>query len=86
MLANTTPSNVKIFYKVAGVGLLVRLLYLSWGLPDLWSDSYHNWYINWATFSNQWIYSDYKGRELVWLPFFRYIAQLLSLFLVANQI
>ena len=64
----------KLFWIVAFIALLVRFFYLGLGLPDLWSDAYHNWYISWATIENGWVYSDYKGRELVWLPFYRYLS------------
>ena len=26
---------------------------------------------------NDWVYSDYKGREVVWLPFYRYLSTFL---------
>ncbi|HCD51638.1 MAG TPA: hypothetical protein DEQ34_04265 [Balneolaceae bacterium] len=63
------------------VALLFRLLYAGLRIPDFWGDSYHNWYISWSILEHDWVYSDYKGRELVWLPFYRYIvAGLMAVF------
>lgn len=52
---------------------LVRIIYHLFEIPDFWGDSYHNIFISKSTVENGWIYSDYKGREVVWLPFYRYL-------------
>ncbi len=55
--------------------ILARLLYhFVLGPPDYWGDAYHNVYISQATVENNWVYSDYKGREVVWLPVYRYLS------------
>jgi hypothetical protein len=56
-----------------GLALLVRLIYAAMGVPDYWGDAYHNWLIERLTLENGWVYTDYKGREVVWLPLFRYL-------------
>ena len=44
------------------------------GMPDYWGDAYHNWIVERLTLENGFVFTDYKGRELVWLPLFRYLA------------
>jgi len=56
------------------IAFVIRLVYHFWGIPDLWGDAYHNVYISNAIIENNWVYSDFKGREVVWLPFYRYLA------------
>lgn len=66
------------------VALAVRVLYAlvgAWaggpgGMPDYWGDAYHNWIVERLTLENGFVFTDYKGRELVWLPLFRYLAAL----------
>lgn len=55
------------------IGFVVRIIYHLFDIPDFWGDSFHNIYISKSTIENHWIYSDYKGREVVWLPFYRYV-------------
>ena len=47
-------------------------IYSLLGIPDYWGDAYHNVYMSWLTAENDWIYSDYKGRHLAWLPLHTY--------------
>ena len=64
------------------VALGVRLAYVlvgsllggPGGMPDYWGDAYHNWIVERLTLENGFVFTDYKGRELVWLPLFRYVA------------
>ncbi len=51
---------------------LVRIIYHLFEIPDFWGDAYHNILISKSTIENGWAYTDYKGREVVWLPFYRY--------------
>lgn len=62
------------FWLVFGVALIVRLVYLSFNIPDYWGDAFHNIYIAQATIANDWVYSDFSGREVVWMPFYRYLS------------
>lgn len=66
-----------IFLIPFSVALIVRVIYHFLDIPDFWGDSYHSMYMSWATIENNWIYSDYKGREVVWLPFYRYLSTFL---------
>ncbi len=63
-----------IFLIPFSVALIVRVIYHFLDIPDFWGDSYHSMYMSWATIENNWVYSDYKGREVVWLPFYRYLS------------
>ncbi|MEQ9426891.1 MAG: hypothetical protein RJQ09_20880 [Cyclobacteriaceae bacterium] len=63
-----------VFWSVFIAAIAVRLLYHSFGVIDFWGDSFHNVYINWATANNNWVYTDYMGREVVWMPFYRYLS------------
>ena len=69
--------SLPVFWSVFLIGILFRILYHFIGVVDFWGDSYHNVYISWLTVENDWIYSDYAGREVVWLPFYRYLSGLL---------
>lgn len=55
------------------VAVAVRGLYALVDVPDYWGDGFHNWLIERLTLSEGGVYSDYKGREVVWLPLFRYL-------------
>jgi hypothetical protein len=56
------------------VALLLRFFYhIRWAGPDFWGDSYHHWLISRLTLANQWIYTDYKGLETIWLPGYHYL-------------
>lgn len=55
------------------LAICARIFYLLLDIHDFWGDSYHNWLISSMTLDNNWVYTDYKGRELVWLPFYRYL-------------
>jgi len=68
--------KIPLFWSVFIVCLLVRILYHFFGIDDFWGDSYHNVYISWLTANSDWVYSDYSGREVVWLPFYRYLSGL----------
>ena len=57
-----------------GVALFVRVAWALFDVPDYWGDAYHNWLVERLTLENGFTYTDYKGRELVWLPLFRYLA------------
>ncbi len=59
------------------VALGLRLYYhLYWAGPDFWGDSYHHWLISQLTLTNQWVYTDYKGLETIWLPSYHYLISL----------
>lgn len=59
------------------VASALRLYYhISWAGPDFWGDSYHHWLISRLTLANQWIYTDYKGLETIWLPGYHYLISL----------
>ena len=55
------------------VAVAVRVLYALLDVPDYWGDGFHNWMIERLTLAEGWVYTDYKGREVVWLPLFRYL-------------
>jgi len=61
---------------VIAIAAAVRLGYAALGFPDYWGDAYHNWLISRLTLEHHWVYSDYKGREVVWEPLFRYLSTL----------
>ena len=69
-------SNRSLFLISFFGAILARLLYSLLDIPDFLGDAFHNWFISVATIENNWTYSDYKGRELVWLPFYRYLVSL----------
>ena len=56
------------------IALLVRVVWALFDVPDYWGDAYHNWIVERLTIENGFVFTDYKGRELVWLPLFRYLA------------
>lgn len=59
------------------VASVLRFFYhVSWARPDFWGDSYHHWLISRLTLANQWIYTDYKGLETIWLPGYHYLISL----------
>ena len=59
------------------VALVFRIFFhVSWAGPDFWGDSYHHWLISRLTLANQWIYTDYKGLETIWLPGYHYLISL----------
>ena len=51
----------------------VRLLYAFWSMPDFWGDAYHHWLISRLTLANDWVYTDFKGLETIWLPGYHYL-------------
>lgn len=59
----------------AALGLLVRAWAATW-LTDFWGDSYHHWLITRLTMDHRWLYSDYKGLEVVWTPLYHYLSAL----------
>lgn len=65
--------NYAVFLLPFLIALIARYLYHLLAIPDFIGDAYHNWYISLSTIQNSWEYSDYKGRELVWLPAHRYL-------------
>ncbi len=67
-------SSISGFWLVFGIALIIRLIYFSFSIPDYWGDAYHSIYIAKATIQNNWVYSDYSGREVVWMPFYRYLS------------
>ncbi len=58
------------------LALGMRLWYMAQGIDDFWGDSYHHWLISRLTVENRWVYSDYKGMNLVWLPVYHYLSAL----------
>jgi hypothetical protein len=58
----------------------VRLFYAAWNVVDFWGDAYHHWLISRLTLSNNWVYTDYKGLETVWLPGYHYLTAALMSF------
>ena len=56
------------------IAFLLRGCYHLLDFPDYWGDAYHNIVTSWLTVQNDWIYSDYKGREIVWLPLHTYLS------------
>lgn len=62
------------FSYVFASALIIRLIYHFLGFEDYWGDAHHSVIISELTVNNDWIYSDYKGREVVWLPSYRYLA------------
>jgi hypothetical protein len=54
------------------IGTLLLFSYHLLNVPDFWGDAYHNLIISIKTAENGWVYDDYKGRHLVWLPAYRY--------------
>jgi len=75
-LSSTIISSIRgyeFFLIPVIIAFVIRLAYHFLGIPDLWGDAYHNVYISNATINNDWVYSDFKGREVVWLPFYRYL-------------
>ncbi len=68
------PKSLPLFWSVFLISAFVRIVYHLIGVEDFWGDSYHNVYISWLTVQNDWVYSDYSGREVVWLPFYRYLS------------
>lgn len=69
------PDLVRLYPEVLAVAIsaVVMFLYHLFGVMDFWGDSYHNIIISRMTADNNWVYSDYKGREVVWLPAYRYL-------------
>ncbi len=59
---------------VIAVALVIRLCYTALGIADYWGDAYHSWMMSRLTLANHWVLTDYKGREVVWEPLFRYLA------------
>ncbi len=55
------------------IGLVARTIYWGLGFEDYWGDSYHNLIIVEKTIQNDWVYDDYKNRQVVWLPTYRYL-------------
>lgn len=66
---NTKTESAIVFV----ISYMVFCLYGLLDIPDYWGDAYHNVYMSWLTSENNWIYTDYKGRHLVWLPLHTYI-------------
>ena len=50
------------------VAAVTRLVYATWAVTDFWGDAYHHWLISRLTLANDWVYTDYKGLETIWLP------------------
>ncbi len=61
---------------IVALALGIRLWYMTLGLDDFWGDSYHHWLISRLTVENRWVYADYKGMHLVWLPVYHYLSSL----------
>jgi len=59
---------------VIAIAAAVRLAYGALGFPDYWGDAYHSWMMSRLTIENHGILTDYKGREVVWEPLFRYLS------------
>jgi hypothetical protein len=55
------------------VAVATRLVYAAWAVTDFWGDAYHHWLISRLTVANDWVYTDYKGLETVWLPGYHYL-------------
>lgn len=53
--------------------LFVQLVYARLSVEPFWGDVYHHWLISQLTLDNGWVYSDYKGLELIWLPVYHYL-------------
>ena len=71
------------YQSISGVLLIattIRVVFHFLGFDDYWGDSYHNLYISWDTVHNDWVYSDYKYRQFVWLPTYRYLASAFMFF------
>ena len=54
------------------LAIFIRTLALLLGFQDYWGDSHHNLIMSKLTLDNGLVYSDFKDRELTWLPAFRY--------------
>ncbi len=59
------------------IAIFIRALALLLGFQDYWGDSHHNLIMSKLTLDNGWVYSDFKDRELTWLPAFRYWGSLI---------
>ena len=70
------PNTKTVFLLPIATALVLRLVYHLIGIDDFWGDAYHNLFISSATLENGWVYTDFKGREVVWLPLFRYLVSL----------
>ena len=73
---NNITTRLGIFWTVFLFALILRIIYLSFGIADYWGDAFHNVFISKLTVENDWVYSDYTGRQVVWLPFYRYLVTL----------
>ncbi len=54
--------------------------------PDFWGDSYHHYYITEITYENNFIYSDYKSNQYLWLPGFHYLGLIPSVLLGSTSL
>jgi hypothetical protein len=58
------------------IAILIRLWYAHLQVLDFWGDSYHHWMISRLILANDWVYTDYKGMEIVWLPTYHYLVSI----------
>lgn len=61
------------------LALALRLLLIVLGFVDYWGDAQHNLIISKLTLENGFVYTDFKDRELAWLPLYRYWGSLIML-------
>ncbi|GAB5409804.1 MAG: hypothetical protein BalsKO_21690 [Balneolaceae bacterium] len=61
------------------LALALRLLLLALGFVDYWGDAQHNLIISKLTLENGFVYTDFKDRELAWLPLYRYLGSFIML-------
>ncbi|MEQ9309174.1 MAG: hypothetical protein RLN90_06935 [Balneolaceae bacterium] len=61
------------------LALALRFFILALGFVDYWGDAQHNLIISKLTLENGFIYTDFKDRELAWLPLYRYLGSFIML-------
>ncbi len=61
------------------IALAFRWLLLALGFVDYWGDAQHNLIISKLTLENGFVYTDFKDRELAWLPLYRYLGSFIML-------
>jgi 4-amino-4-deoxy-L-arabinose transferase-like glycosyltransferase len=73
---NNTRTIVMLSILAATV---VRIWYAHLQVVDFWGDSYHHWLISRLILANNWVYTDYKGMETIWLPAYHYFVSIVML-------
>ncbi len=69
------PTGLVVIVSIV-VAAAIRIWYAHLQVVDFWGDSYHHWLISRLILANNWVYTDYKGMETIWLPSYHYLVSI----------